>query len=505
MSSATMVNIAISQQGNFVAGQEFNRAIEFAAGETTHDFSIATEDDTEDEADGSITVQLLSGQHYSIGTFTTASVPITDNDEPINGPIISIYELTKTITEGDSATFRFLYSFTPNQDIDILLDIEQIGNFSTEQFGLRTLRVSHQRLRQIPLTTFSLTTQNDQVTESPGSIIITIRNGIGYRVGPSKSAVVNVLDNDKPAGTPTISITTMHPTGVTEGDTAKFQLTSTASFGTEIDIIVKLTGNMRFLQTDHDFNYGDFAREIWPVQLAAGQTQATFTVDTLDDSDYEPDGEITVTVQAWHQYKVGNPSAVTIAVRNNDAEPELSIAVESVNGVVEGSPALFSFSSTTHIRRWAHLNVTVLVSGSGNYIEGDLGYRTLVMWDFSSILLTSSRPGRFFIDTIDDEIDEVDGSVTVSIIDGAGFSVGSSSSATVNIFDNDGKPSVSIFSTNGNVVEGNMASFRLETATMLASDLDVEVMLDYEGNFFADSEKKQTQPQKSINSSWNPQ
>ena len=99
--SGTMVNIAISQQGNFVAGQEFNRAIEFAAGETTHDFSIATEDDTEDEADGSITVQLLSGQHYSIGTFTTATVPITDNDEPINGPIISIYELTKTITEGD--------------------------------------------------------------------------------------------------------------------------------------------------------------------------------------------------------------------------------------------------------------------------------------------------------------------------------------------------------------------------------------------------------------------
>ena len=136
--------------------------------------------------------------------------------------------------------------------------------------------------------------------------------------------------------------------------------------------------------------------KIWPVQLAAGQTQATFTVDTLDDSDYEPDGEITVTVQAWHQYKIGNPSSVTIAVRNNDTEPELSIAVESVNGVVEGSPALFSFSSTTHIRRWAHMNVSVLVSGTGNYIEGDLGYRTLVMWDFSSILLSSSRPGRFF-------------------------------------------------------------------------------------------------------------
>ena len=501
VSSTIMVNIAISQQGNFVASQELNRAIEFAAGKTTQDFPIATDDDTVDEADGSITVQLLSGQQYSIGTFTTATVPISDNDEPANGPVISIYELTKTITEGDSATFRFIYSFTPNQDLDLLLDIEQIGNFSTEQFGLRTLRVSHQRLRRIPLTTFSLTTQNDQVTESPGSIIITIRNGIGYRVGLSKSAVVNVLDNDKPVSTPTVSISTMHPTGVTEGETAKFQLTSTASFNMDIDILVKLTGNMRFLQTDHDFNYGDFAREIWPVQLVAGQTQATFTVDTLDDSDYEPDGEITVAVQAWHQYKVGNPSSVTIAVRNNDAEPELSIAVESENGVVEGSPALFSFSSTTHIRRWAHLNVTILVSGTGNYIEGDLGYRTLVMWDFSSILLSSSRPGRFVIDTIDDEIDEADGSVTVSIIDGAGFSVGANAQATVNIFDNDGKPSVSIFPVSGNVPEGEMASFRLETATMLASDLEVDVALVYEGDFFGVIRHEQ----RSSNSSWYPQ
>ena len=41
-----------------------------------------------------------------------------------------------------------------------------------------------------------------------------------------------------------------------------------------------------------------------------------------------------------------------------------------------------------------------------------------------------------------------------------------------------------------------MASFRLETATMLASDLDVEVMLDYEGNFFADSEKNKPNPRK---------
>ncbi len=490
LQSDVMVNIAISQRGSFVAGEDFNREIEFKAGTTTKVFPIATDNDLVDEVDGSITVLLQSGQQYSISNFTTATVPVIDNDAPANGPEISIYELTKTITEGEQATFRFVSSLTPEQDIDVLLEIEQIGNFSEEQFGLRTLRVSHQRLRRIPFALFTLQTQNDNVTETPGSIIVTIRNGVGYRVGISSSAVVNILDNDKPASTPTVAITTMNPSGITEGDTAHYQLTSSAPFNMDIDILVKVTGTMRFLQTDYDFNYGDFAREIWPVQLVAGQTQATFTVSTLDDSDYEPDGKITVAIQAWHHYKVGNPSSVTIAVRNNDAEPELSIAVESENGVVEGSPALFTFSSTTHIRRWAHLNVTILVSGTGSYIEGEFGYRTLVTWDFSSILLSSSRPGRFSIDTIDDAIDEADGSVTVTIIDGAGFSVGSNSSATVNIFDNDGKPSVSIFPTSTEFIpEGSLARFRLETATVLESDLEVKVSIAYEGDFVAIEDK----------------
>ena len=487
LQSTVMVSIMISQQGDFVQGHEFNRTIEFASGTTTKDFAIATEDDTIDEVDGSITVQLQSGQQYSISNYSTATIPIIDNDAPANGPELSIYELTKTITEGETASFRFTSSFTPDQDLDVQLEIEQIGKFSIEQFGFRTLKISHHRLRRIPFVTFSLTTQNDAVTETTGSIIVTIKGGVGYHVGISRSAVVNILDDDKPIGTPTVSISTIHRAEITEGDTAQFQLTSSASFNTDIDILVKLTGNMRFLQTDHDFNYGDFAREIWPVQLEAGETQATFTVDTLDDSEYEPDGEITVTVQAWHDYKVGNPSSVTITVRNNDAEPEISVFAESENGVAEGSPALFYLSSNTQIRRWAHLNVTILVSETGNYIDGDLGYRTLITWDFSSILLTSSRPGRFFIDTLDDTIDEADGSITVTIIDGAGFTVGSSSSATVQIFDNDGKPSVSIFPSSTEYIdEGDSARFELRTADLLAKGLEIEVSLAILEDFFGD-------------------
>ena len=485
--STVMVDITISQQGNFVLGQDFDRTIEFASGTTTKDFAISTENDTIDEVDGSITVQLQSGQQYNISNYSTATIPIIDNDTPANGPKLSIYELTKTITEGETASFRFTSSFTPDQDLDVQLEIEQIGNFSMEQFGFRTLKISHHRLRRIPFVTFSLTTQNDAVTETTGSIIVTIKGGVGYHVGISRSAVVNILDNDKPIGTPTVSISTIHRAEITEGETAQFQLTSSASFDTDIDILVKLTGNMRFLQTDHDFNYGDFAREIWPVQLEAGETQAIFTVDTLDDSEYEPNGTITVTVQAWQNYKVGDQNSVTIAVRNNDAEPEISVFAESENGVAEGSPALFYLSSTTQIRRWAHLNVTILVSETGNYIDGDLGYRTLVTWDFSSILLTSSRPGRFFIDTLDDTIDEADGSITVTIIDGAGFTVGSSSSATVQIFDNDGKPSISIFPTTTEyIAEGDEAIFELRTAEVLENDLEVRVSLTIQKDFFGD-------------------
>ncbi len=90
------VTLTITQSGDMAAsGQTGARTVTIpAAGTAT--FSVATEDDTADEPDGTITATIDTGTGYSIGSPAAATVTVTDNDAatPSTGPTISIADAT---------------------------------------------------------------------------------------------------------------------------------------------------------------------------------------------------------------------------------------------------------------------------------------------------------------------------------------------------------------------------------------------------------------------------
>ena len=58
------------------------------------------------------------------------------------------------------------------------------------------------------------------------------------------------------------------------------------------------------------------------VTVPAGQNSATYSVATVGDDEYEPNGEVTVTLAAGTGYTVGSPSSATVTVHDDD-EPRL--------------------------------------------------------------------------------------------------------------------------------------------------------------------------------------
>ena len=90
------VTLTITQSGDMAAsGETGARTVTIpAAGTAT--FTVATEDDTADEPDGSITATIDTGTGYSIGNPAAATVTVTDNDAatPSTGPAISIADAT---------------------------------------------------------------------------------------------------------------------------------------------------------------------------------------------------------------------------------------------------------------------------------------------------------------------------------------------------------------------------------------------------------------------------
>ncbi|WP_420619857.1 fibronectin type III domain-containing protein [Candidatus Poriferisocius sp.] len=82
--SSVAVNVEVAQQGVFTTNTG-SRTVTVSAGGTAT-ITIPTADDSADEPDGSITATVQSGTDYTVGTPSTASVTVSDDDPPTPVP-----------------------------------------------------------------------------------------------------------------------------------------------------------------------------------------------------------------------------------------------------------------------------------------------------------------------------------------------------------------------------------------------------------------------------------
>ncbi len=202
----------VAQSGEYLdAPGAGSRTVTLAAGATSVALSVATVDDTADEADGSVSVTLGTGTGYTVATGKgSAAVAVRDNDEPV----VSI-AAGSGVTEGTSASFTVSASPVPVAPLDVTLTVGQSGDFAASgETGSRTVTV--------PVTgsvDVEVATVDDGADEPDGSITATLGIGAGYTLAaaPDNAATVAVSDNDAASSGPTISIAdaTLKENGIT--------------------------------------------------------------------------------------------------------------------------------------------------------------------------------------------------------------------------------------------------------------------------------------------------
>ena len=118
------------------------------------------------------------------------------------------------------------------------------------------------------------------------------------------------LESAPPPALPAISIA--DGTGITEGVDAVFTVTASSA----------PTSSLTVTLTVSDDGASDFLAQAkegkQTITIAGGQTSATLTLDTQDDSTDEADGSLTATVSGGTGYTFGSPSTATVAVADND-------------------------------------------------------------------------------------------------------------------------------------------------------------------------------------------
>ncbi len=540
------VSVAVSQSGDSGVTPGSQTVTIPTSGSAT--LSVATVNDGVDEADGSVTVTVASGQDYTVSsTAGSATVAVADDDDL---PDISITAGSGMI-EGGVATFTISANPAPAAALSVAVAVSQTGDVGVTP-GSQTVT--------IPTSgsyTLSVATVNDSVDEADGSVTVTVASGQDYTVSSTAgSATVAVADDDdpapvvcdaadaigraraafhwhrsygsnaplfwrilntlgadnlpaKPSGvtidtitaqeaadfsdgkgwggwppintalkcaeqatpptkptTPEISINA--GSGVSEGNSATFTLTASPAPTAPLLVTVNVAQS-------GDYGVATGSRTI------SIPTSGSYmlTIATSDDSVDESGGSVTVTVNSGTGYDVSSTAdSATVAVSDDDdpppPTPEVSISAGS--GVTEGGSA--TFTVTANPAPTSPLPATVSVAQSGDYGVAT-GSQTVTIPTSGSVTLT--------VATTNDSVDELDGSVTVTVNSGTGYDVSSTAgSATIAVSDDDDPPpptpEVSISAGSG-VTEGGNATFTVTANPAPTSPLSVTVSVAQSGEY----------------------
>ena len=265
------------------------------------------------------------------------------------------------------------------------------------------------------------------VTDSSGTTS-TISQG---KMDISKTIVTFVgIDNEnfRYMGTviraePVVTIEATDPSAAEPSDPGFFTVSLSKPVGAPVTVFYTTSGTAT-PGTDYQAFSGS-------VTIPAGSTSTTITVTPIDDSLVESDESVIVTLDPGSDYIVGSPNRATVTIADNDvALPTVSITATDPTATEAGpTTGLFTVSRTGSTVSPLPVNYTV----SGTATVGT-DYQAL---SGSVTIPAGSTLTTITVTPIDDSLVEPDETVTVTLSLSTGYTVGSPSSVTVTIINND--------------------------------------------------------------------
>ena len=447
------INVEVTESGSYITGA-VPTTVAIAGGATTGTLTVLTDDDRVDESTGIITAELNPGRGYIVDISDRALIMVLDNDTPV----ANIVADSLTITEGTAAVFTVTLDLAaPAGGLTVKVDVTESGGYIAGSAPLTVFIASGARTGML-----TVLTEDDNRDEPTGIITAVINMDSGYIVGSSDRAMVTVNDNESP-----VANIAAGSSPIAEGAVATFRVTlSSGAPADGLTVSVEVTES------------GSYIAGLAPmtVVIAGGATSGTLTVLTDDDNRDELIGIITAELNAGADYTVGTLSTALVTVQDNDT-PIASITASS-SPITEGTAAVFTVALDLATPAGG-LTVSVKVTESASYIAG--------VAPLTVFIAAGATTGTLAVRTEDDSRDEPSGIITAALATGAGYTVGTLSSAMVTVNDDD-VLLASIAAGISPITEGEVATFRvtLDLAAP-AGGLTINVGVTESGRYIASS------------------
>ena len=269
-----------------------------AASQTTATFTVPTADDSTDEDNETFTLTLSSpSSNATLATDATATGTITDDDA---APTISVED--QTVNEGDQNPdnivdveigfpFRATLSAASEKQVRFKVRLVELASDTATDADLVDGNLFYEAAAISPGDTVSFEAgdviRNDAFDEPDETFTLEIYDFVNATAGAKTRSTITIEDDDDP---PSVSV---GDATATEGDPVEFAVTLSAASGWEVTVDWATSAETGATAATSGT---DFTAASDTLTLMPGETTATFTVATEQDTVDEDNETFTVTL-----------------------------------------------------------------------------------------------------------------------------------------------------------------------------------------------------------------
>ena len=378
--------------------------------QTEQTVTVSAIQDDDDVNDSATITHSVSG-YGSVTTAADVSVTVTDDNVP--SVEVGFQNANYEVVEGNEALVRVILSEDPRRTVTIPINATNLAGASDDDYSGVPSEVTF----DVGETTmsFAFAATQDNMNDDDEGVRLSFGALPDYVTeGSNGAAVVSITDDDG-AGV------MVNPKSLTidEGSSDRYSVFLDTRPTANVTIEITSPGG----DVSLDKSSLTFTRDNWDAAQAV-------TVSAGHDADEDDDTAVIFhSARGAAEYTGIGIDGVTVTVADDDSEETLVSITRVVNSIAEGRSATFRLTRVGPTSR--NLSVRINVSQNGAYVEStDLGVSP---WTIPSGANSSSVS----VATIDDNVDEPNGTVTATLNAGAGYKVGSPRSATIQVVDND--------------------------------------------------------------------
>ncbi|MDD1417731.1 SBBP repeat-containing protein [Dolichospermum sp. ST_sed1] len=475
LSKAITVNYTLS--GSATNGTDYSNltgTVSFAAGVSSATVTVTPTDDNIFEVTETAVLTLTSGTGYILGTTSSATVNITDNDPQ---PTISINDVA--VIEGNSgttnATFTVTLSNTSSQPITVNYATAN-GTATTADLDYNAANATISFAPGEISKTVTVAVVGDTKSENPEAFTVNLSNVTNATI--TKATGVGTITNDD------LPIITVAATDSDAGETATgitpnpgaFTVTRNGDLTQAITVNYTLSGSAT--------NGTDYNSLPGTINFAAGASTAIVTVTPTDDNIFEGTETAIFTLATGTGYALDVTNSVTVNIADNDL-PSISLAVSPASVIEDGPTNLvYTFTRTGTTANALTVNYGVGGTAIFNTDYTQTGATSLTATTGTITFAAGSSTASLTVDPTADTTVEPDETVVISLATATGYTINTTTAVTGTITNDDSSalPVITVAATDASAAEtaiGVMPNPSVFTLTRLGGNINQPLTVTY--------------------------